>query len=642
MIVRRRISLSRSSSEERKAYPVELNFGSQSRMHFDPRKLREAGVKEIYVTPFQANCESFQDVGTFRKNILFLKEKAEQLRAEWPDVRVAINMFTICHPEGNFRVPERFRPQQNLDGSLRPGFVCFLDRQRQKELLQMYRIIAEEGFDHVIIDDDFRDAFCFCNEHLQKFEPFRKRSRKEIISLFNNPLPSVEEIALRRQWLDFKREGLFSFARKIEGTLHAVNPRLRIGICISAKRCNDLSGRNTREWIALFDSVDAPVFVRLAGEHYTESVIGISQSIGWHQYYRALIPSGTEMMAEVTYVFPVSFKSPALIRLEIAAHLASGEEKVLLAWTDDYQYNGGWKMLEESKKELEMIKQKSQKVTHSLGIAVYAPENCTEYMPLNEVEKGEPIRAYQGFALMGFPVKMVRCIEPSSRLTVLTGYLPEQVRDEIVNFLEQGGVLVIDGLAARSFQRIVSSDIVDYDIGDQISGLRFEKVISTGETIDELAGFPPDAVYSLKVRENVQATTEVISELYDVDNKLVGSGALIYRAMAGWVMVLAYDLSRVHYRVASDAYRMLFNTLFQKVGYQPEVQVHGDLFVQPLLFKSPQRRIILINYNSYQAEVRCSGSWLEGNRLMDNITGEEVNTGKVRVQPLSIGIYGTR
>ena len=52
-----------------------LNFSSQNRMSFNPKMLKDAGILNIYVCPFSVSSEAFIDVATFKKNIIFLKEK---------------------------------------------------------------------------------------------------------------------------------------------------------------------------------------------------------------------------------------------------------------------------------------------------------------------------------------------------------------------------------------------------------------------------------------------------------------------------------------------------------------------------------------------------------------------------------------
>ncbi|MCL5102998.1 MAG: hypothetical protein M1133_02625 [Armatimonadetes bacterium] len=618
---------------------MSLNFASQSRISFDPDRCRKAGITDILVTPFQVNAESFQDVDTFRKNLRFLKQKADDIKSDWPEARVIINMFTICHPEGNFRVPDRFRPQLDIRGQVRPGFVCFLDEQRQSELLQMYRLIAEEGFGHVMIDDDFRDAFCFCDHHISAFTPFHGVSRNDLATIFEDENPSFEIIQLRRQWLDFKKEGLFLFARKVESTLHGVNPDLRVGICISAKRCNDLSGRGVREWLDIFDTNRAPMFVRLAGEHYDDCTIDISRSIGWHQYYRDLLPLGTDAMGEVTYVYPIYFKSPTSIRLETKIHLASGLDKVLLAWTDDYKYNNAWKMLLDEKKFFDRIKSISNRVSGGAGISIFAPENAAEFTPLDKVSGTDPVRAYQGLACMGLPVRMRDRIDSASKVIVLTGYLPDDIAPDVDAYLDKGGLLIIDALAARSFSRVMPDEYVGYDVHGQVAGLRAERVIATGEMIDELAGFPHSSTYHLEPRDTAHANVNVVSELITVDGDRAGAGVITYHCRRGRIAVLAYDLCQVNYRIASDSYRRLMSCIFAESKYEPEVHLSGSLFVQPILYTVPRQRLILANYNCCESEVACGGNWLRETRsLVDAVAGEPCSADSVRIPPLDIRI----
>jgi len=74
------------------------------------------------------------------------------------------------------------------------------------------------------------------------------------------------------------------------------------------------------------------------------------------------------------------------------------------------------------------------------------------------------------------------------------------------------------------------------------------------------------------------------------------------------------------------------------VGYEPEIQLSRDLFVQPLLFEYPRNRLILVNYNPYQVEVGCEGKWIRERILVDILTREEVNPEGIRISPLDIRI----
>ena len=624
-----------------------LNFSCCSRIDIEAEKLKDVGITQIYASPFQVNSEGFQDVETFKGKVALLKETTNDIHQSWRDAVVAIDMFTIGHPEGCFEVPSRLRRQRDLAGRVRPGFVCFLDEQRQAELLEMYRIIGEEGFDRVLIDDDFRDALCFCDHHLSMFQSFSNITidRKALAELLTNKHLSTADIEVKRSWLDFRKQGLFAFAREIEKTLHGINSKLRIGICISAKRLNDLSGRGLWEWVRLFDTPEAPVFVRLAGEHYDERTLGFSRSVGWHQYSRELLPDEVEMMAEITYTHTISFKSPADIRLEILTHLASGLN-ILLVWMEYFHYNNGWKMLAAEQDHFESVKEVSSRVNNSTGIAIYSPENYAEHIPFDEMSPGEPISnrmsraepigAYQGLGLMGFAVKLVSRIHNSEKVTILASYLPYTLKTQIDSYLDAGGILVVDAIAARSLKTTDCQGLIKYKIGNQISELRMEKTIFNGQVVDELAGFPPTSVYRLEIDKDNRDPIESVSELYDVHGRRVGVGALLYPVRNGWIIVLAYDLSDVGYLFSSKSYREFITHIFEKIGYKPEVQLSKDLFVQPLLFTYPSKRIILINYNAYPSEVGCKGDWIETGTLIDALTGQEVDPQDIKIPPLDI------
>ena len=103
-----------------------------------------------------------------QRNLEKLVRKAQEAASR--GIEVYPMLLTIHHPEGNFTLPNRYREQQNLDGSLREGFVCFRDATRQDELVESVRHAAELGFERIAFDDDLRDAFLL-------LRPARKRLR---------------------------------------------------------------------------------------------------------------------------------------------------------------------------------------------------------------------------------------------------------------------------------------------------------------------------------------------------------------------------------------------------------------------------------------------------------------------------------
>ena len=270
-----------------------VRFSAHTTYQFDIEESIAMGMDEVYATPFDSRTnERFADVQTILENLKRLREKAD--RAAERGLAVYPLFLTIMHPEGNFDVHPRFRRQRNLDGSERPGFVCFRDELRQDEMLKALAAAAELGFRRIAIDDDLRDAFCYCDEHLSSFEGFRGRTRGEIQAILDSPLTSAEHEDLRVGWYKSKSEKMLDFARKVETTIHSRNPKCRIGIYTSAKRCQDLSGRRMLEWFDLFHGDEAAAFTRLYGESYFDTGTGIAKSAGWHRYTHAVYPRDVE------------------------------------------------------------------------------------------------------------------------------------------------------------------------------------------------------------------------------------------------------------------------------------------------------------------------------------------------------------
>ncbi|NIA31985.1 MAG: hypothetical protein GWP06_19015, partial [Actinobacteria bacterium] len=170
-------------------------FTSQSRFNFDADTLLSMGVKHAYVTPFTTNNEALDKPEIILERLEQLKRKADSALKKGLEVHPFF--VTINHPEGNFKIPSGYRIQRNIDGSLRPEFVCFRDETRQEEMISFAKKAAQLGFNRIMFDDDLRDAFCYCDEHIYNFENFKSKSRREIEQILNGVLSSTEDEQLR-------------------------------------------------------------------------------------------------------------------------------------------------------------------------------------------------------------------------------------------------------------------------------------------------------------------------------------------------------------------------------------------------------------------------------------------------------------
>ena len=239
------------------------------------------GISRAYVSPYKTNNQGLPEPDVIHSNLEELAGKAE--KAKKKGLEVFPFFVTINHPEGNYELPPRYRRQRNPDGSERSAFICFRDKTRQEEMINFTKKAAQLGFERILFDDDLRDAFCYCDEHLNGFKGFQGKSRNEISTILNNTLTTPEYERLRIEWYNYKNDGMEEYANKLRQGIHSINPECRIGICNSAKRCHDFSGRNPKKWLRLFSSDTAPAFVRLCGECYDDDLMHLAQSTGWHR-----------------------------------------------------------------------------------------------------------------------------------------------------------------------------------------------------------------------------------------------------------------------------------------------------------------------------------------------------------------------
>jgi len=611
-------------------------FSAQGRIHFSPEQHLKAGVGNFFITQFSSVSEALLPIEWQKQQLAKLQQKYAALKKNRPDIVTGVMTYTLSHPEGQCQVPDCYQVQKDIDGRERPGFVCFLDHKRQQDLLEQYRTIAELGFDAVLIDDDFRDCFCFCELHLEKFSEYigHDISLEELREKLDTEDAGDEITSLRRKWIDFKYRNLYEFGKKIEQTVHSITPGCRIGICISAKRCNDLCGREINSWINLFDTNQAPVFVRLPGECYDSDSLKISQSAAWHSYYRNLVPPNVEKITEVTYVHALQPVFKSNFKQQIEMHLAAGLPNQLLAWTEDFQVNEMWSVLESNRERFEKIKSLSFGVDGNEGIAIFCPENRAHLSAYSTIEDEEQVHAYSTLAHLGFPVKLVPRLDPNNAVTVVTSPVHDQDLDAIRQYLGQGRTIVFDGSAIDSLSKVEDGQLVKITPFDIAENIRYERFNKTGELIGETAAFPYDAVRGLKTDHDV----EVITELLSHDKQTIAPGIVRYQAFAGTVVVLPHSIKKIGYRLACKQYRNLFKYFINSTDSPYKLCVEGSFFVFPLLFTTPRTRIVLVNCHPEDEIVSLEGDLVEGKTLADPLDGRQIDLREISVESLGVRI----
>ncbi|MDP6416841.1 MAG: hypothetical protein QGG54_17680, partial [Gammaproteobacteria bacterium] len=444
--------------------------------------------------------------------------------------------------EGNFQLPQRYRKQTNIDGSPRQAFICFRDEVRQAEMLRYAAKAAELGFGRMAFDDDMRDAFCYCDEHLKGFEPFADKDREQVAEILNGVLTNPQQEELRRQWYQYKYDGMCDYAKRLEQTIHDINPQCRIGICTSAKRCQDFSGRDSLEWFKRFSTPQAPAFARLCGECYDDDITHLVQSTGWHQYFDRCFPEEIERMVEITSVPAISYRSAGSVLLETKAVVAAtSKNTVHWCWTEEFDKTPLGDFVGPAKDDLAAITDEIKQPSIS-PLALYIGSKLGPYTPINiSTAYGathDPMTAYNITSLVGLPITVTPTIPAGQQSILCCGYISRNMIADIDSYVQAGGVAVIDAKAAQCYKGYDGK--ADFAIDGPVSLHRYE-LSPTGQREDMVSECLPDCIYTIASK-----TAESCWTGYDISDNIIGSTTSIIACGTGKLIVLGYDLSRTN------------------------------------------------------------------------------------------------
>lgn len=550
-----------------------VRFSAHTTYQFDIEESIAMGMDEVYATPFDSRTnERFADVQTILENLKRLREKAD--RAAERGLAVYPLFLTIMHPEGNFDVHPRFRRQRNLDGSERPGFVCFRDELRQDEMLQALAAAAELGFRRIAIDDDLRDAFCYCDEHLSSFEGFRGRTRGEIQAILDSPLTSAEHEDLRVGWYKSKSEKMLDFARKVETTIHSRNPKCRIGIYTSAKRCQDLSGRRMLEWFDLFHGDEAAAFTRLYGESYFDTGTGIAKSSGWHRYTHAVYPRDVEQRLEMTTVPAFEFRSPGNLLFECQlALLGCGVPLVHWALAVDFDISGLDRHLPGFKKTAEgLLESAPVPGQFTYDLAVYVGQGLGPYMPVSESLVRDPMEFYANLSLVGLPLACTDRIRENMRAVFVSGPVSREDVQNLDEYVKDGGVACLDALSARGYS--LYGGEIEIAVQGPVTGHATERGPESSEDI-AIGDLAPECVYLLETSRASQMWTGHRS-----DGSVTGKTCVVVRHGQGHFIFLGYDMGLASRALTRPAWRERVLAMLEYAGVTVPCYWSGDIGVQ--------------------------------------------------------------
>ena len=473
--------------------------------------------------------------------------------------------------------------------------------------MERFRQVARSGFRRLFLDDDFKDALCFCPLHIKDFSARigRDVSAEELRRSFQDSDSADNSIELRHNYISFCRENLLYLARDIEQAVHEINPKLRLGICLSARRFQDLSGVVCTDVISIFDTPEAPAFARLPGEHYTPIPLDMACSIGYHTYYDAILPEKYERCWEATAVglAPYQPKSSNQMVQEGRISEALGIGPVLWAWPEEFNdCLHVWPGLLTGRSWPGAVIKKRNGREYP-GIPVFLKAGLAHELSLEEHLKDGVIKGYQSLCLMGLPMRLSSELDSEDDSVCLFGPQPKSILELTPRWFKEGRTLVVDLPAVRKICRF-QPDLFNFSIKEPDRRPQ-SQVSLLNETIDTtIAGFP---LGSLAIMEG--NGFKPITRVFDASGQDLGACIVEASVGNGKALILPFDLSLVNFHLSNKFYRDILIRKLATLHSGKLPYLVGDAFLQLLLFKeNGAENFLTINYSDYPVNaIICRG-----------------------------------
>lgn len=130
---------------------------------------------------------------------------------------------------------------KRFDGTNLESAYCPLDKDFTDDFCDVLRDITSTGVGTILFEDDFtftggktnaRNPSCCCDMHLARYSALLGEDvkRENLLDLIYNHSANK----YRKVWFDMQGEILKDFCRKIEKTVHSINPTVRIGLCANS------------------------------------------------------------------------------------------------------------------------------------------------------------------------------------------------------------------------------------------------------------------------------------------------------------------------------------------------------------------------------------------------------------------------
>lgn len=275
------------------------------------------------------------DVAEQERYLALLRRLSPLLSAR--GITLSVNHWhTLMHADlgKSFRPDQPFRAVVDARGTAATLCVCPLCGAWQTYIGEVYARYAALHPDTVWVEDDFRFhnhepldwGGCFCDEHMRLFSERAGLPEGEVLSraaFLAGVLQPGEPHPYRKIWLDVCRESLEA-AQAIATAVHAVDPRVKVGLMSSVPYVHAAEGRDWKRLLGLLAGSNPPVS-RVHLPAYQETVppkyLQAFHMVSMHN--RALLPAGTLVYPELeNYPYSRFSKSRRFTRFQLLSALA--------------------------------------------------------------------------------------------------------------------------------------------------------------------------------------------------------------------------------------------------------------------------------------------------------------------------------
>lgn len=199
--------------------------------------------------------------------------------------------------------PEKYTRIVTDKGRVLEGGYCPLDENFVDDFLNTLTYVAKTGVEEILFEDDFtltggkmfHEHGCCCEKHLSILsERLCEKITREFIS---EKLYAPDGLKYRQEFLKLMGETLKDLASKIEKCIHAVNPKIRIGLCANGSAFK-MEGVTIGELSKITAGNTTP-FIRMTGAPYWEDIptfAGSIESIRLQTHW--LSDCGSELICE--------------------------------------------------------------------------------------------------------------------------------------------------------------------------------------------------------------------------------------------------------------------------------------------------------------------------------------------------------